>query len=70
MQIVAPCHHSNSCLDPARAARSRHRVLARAADERALLVPGHFGGPGALEVRRAGGGFTLGAWAAFGPGTG
>ncbi|MCC0574615.1 MBL fold metallo-hydrolase [Streptomyces californicus] len=68
VQILAPCHHSNSCLDPERAARSRRRVLARAADERALLVPGHFGGPGALEVSRAGGGFALGAWAAFGPG--
>ncbi|MGW4904267.1 hypothetical protein ACWEO9_14905 [Streptomyces albidoflavus] len=70
MQIIAPCHHSNSCLDTGQASRSLHKVLARAPDERALLVPGHFDGPGALGVHRAGGGFALGAWAVFGPGAG
>lgn len=45
------------------------RCVERAADERELLVPGHFGGAGALEVRRSNGGFALGEWANFTPGT-
>ncbi|CAL9629979.1 hypothetical protein SUDANB145_06053 [Streptomyces sp. enrichment culture] len=65
VQILDPCCNSGSCLDPARAAASRRRILERAADERELLIPAHFGGAGALEVRREGGGFALGPWAAF-----
>ncbi|MGW3528001.1 MBL fold metallo-hydrolase [Streptomyces olivaceus] len=67
VQILEPCCNSGSCLDPRRAAASRLRVLERAADERELLVPAHFGGTGAVEVRREAGGFALGPWAAFGP---
>ncbi|MEY9936791.1 MBL fold metallo-hydrolase [Streptacidiphilus sp. MAP5-3] len=67
VQIVAPGCSSCLCLDPVQSAASRRRVLARAADERELLVPAHFAGPGAVEVRRAGegDGFAPGAWAAL-----
>jgi glyoxylase-like metal-dependent hydrolase (beta-lactamase superfamily II) len=67
LQILHPCCGSNSCLAPEQAAASRRRVLQRAADERELLVPGHFGGAGALEIRQENGRFALGPWAPFGP---
>ncbi|GAA0932511.1 MBL fold metallo-hydrolase [Pseudonocardia zijingensis] len=67
VQIVDPCCNSSACYEPERAVASRRRILERAADERELVVPGHFGGAGAVEVRRDGGGFTLGAWAGFAP---
>ncbi|RDG36717.1 MBL fold metallo-hydrolase [Streptomyces corynorhini] len=67
VQILDHCRNSSSCLAPGQAAASRLRVLGRAADERELLVPAHFGGAGALEVRRRGEGFALGAWATAGP---
>ncbi|MFD6161960.1 MBL fold metallo-hydrolase [Nocardia sp. NPDC060256] len=63
VQILDPCCNSNACLAPEQAAISRRRILQRAADEQELLVPAHFGGAGAVEVRRGHGGFTLGPWA-------
>ncbi|MHA6758151.1 MBL fold metallo-hydrolase [Streptacidiphilus sp. PAMC 29251] len=66
VQILAPSCNSCFCLDPERAVSSRHRVLERAAAERELVIPAHFGGAGAVEVRQEGGGFTLGRWAAYG----
>ncbi|GAA2143222.1 MBL fold metallo-hydrolase [Kitasatospora kazusensis] len=68
VQILQPSCNSCFCLDQVQAAASRHRVLERAADERELVVPAHFGGAGAVEVRRAGAGFALGPWAAYGAG--
>ncbi|MGW5125618.1 MBL fold metallo-hydrolase [Streptomyces sp. NPDC004069] len=65
VQILAPACSSCLCLDPVRAAASRRRILERAAEARELVVPAHFGGAGAVEVRRAGSGFTLGRWAAY-----
>ncbi|MEU8452884.1 MBL fold metallo-hydrolase [Streptomyces griseoaurantiacus] len=65
VQILDPCHNSAACLDPEQAAASRRRILGRAAEERELLVPAHFGGAGALEVRGNGAGFALGPWAAL-----
>ncbi|MFI6031110.1 MBL fold metallo-hydrolase [Amycolatopsis magusensis] len=67
VQIFEPCCNSSSCAAPGQAAATRRRILERAADEGELLVPAHFGGAGALEVTRAGSGFTLGRWAAFDP---
>jgi glyoxylase-like metal-dependent hydrolase (beta-lactamase superfamily II) len=67
VQILDPCRNSSACLAPEQAAASRRRILGRAADERELLVPAHFGGAGALEVRRDSDGFTLGPWATAGP---
>ncbi|AWZ06222.1 MULTISPECIES: MBL fold metallo-hydrolase [unclassified Streptomyces] len=66
VQILAPSCNSCFCLDPASAAASRRRILERAAAERELVVPAHFAGAGAVEVRREGSGFALGPWAAFG----
>ncbi|MEV7386639.1 MBL fold metallo-hydrolase [Streptomyces sp. NPDC091215] len=65
VQLLQPCCNSSACLDPEQAVASRRRILGRAADERELLVPAHFGGAGALEVRRDGDGFALGPWAAY-----
>ncbi|CAM5599597.1 hypothetical protein GCM10010390_36990 [Streptomyces mordarskii] len=67
VQILQPCCNSDACLAPEQAVASRRRILGRAADERELLVPAHFGGAGALEVRRESDGFALGPWATFSP---
>ncbi|KAA0092766.1 MBL fold metallo-hydrolase [Mycolicibacterium sp. P1-18] len=66
-QIVDSCCNSAFCYLPEQAIASRRRILERAADEHELVIPGHFGGAGALEVRRNGGEFALGQWAAFSP---
>ncbi|WP_306322887.1 MULTISPECIES: MBL fold metallo-hydrolase [unclassified Streptomyces] len=63
-QIVAPTCSSTLCVDPKESAATRVRVLGRAADERELVIPAHFPGPGAAEVRRAGSGFAVSRWAA------
>ncbi|MER5642244.1 MBL fold metallo-hydrolase [Kitasatospora sp. NPDC002227] len=62
VQILAPSCSSCLCLDPAGAAASRQRILGRAAELGELVIPAHFGGTGAVEVRREGGEFTLGRW--------
>jgi len=65
VQVIAPSCSSCFCADPAQAAASRRRILERAADRRELVVPAHFAGAGALEVRREpGGGFGIERWAA------
>ncbi|MER5310882.1 MBL fold metallo-hydrolase [Streptomyces sp. NPDC002773] len=68
VQFLAPSCNSCFCLDAGQAAASRRRILGRAADERELVVPAHFGGAGAAEVRREGEGFGLVRWAAYGRG--
>lgn len=65
-QVLRPSCGSAMCVDPAGAEASRRRILARAADERELVVPAHFAGAGAVEVRRNGDGFTLERWAGYG----
>ncbi|MFG2709963.1 MBL fold metallo-hydrolase [Streptomyces goshikiensis] len=62
VQILRPSCNSCFCMDRAEAAASRLRILERAADARELVVPAHFGGAGAVEVRRDGTGFALGPW--------
>ncbi|MFC9928464.1 MBL fold metallo-hydrolase [Streptomyces sp. NPDC127190] len=59
VQILHPECNSCFCLDPRQAAATRRQVLERAAQERALVVPAHFGGTGAVEVRSELGGFTF-----------
>lgn len=66
VQVLTPSCNSCFCLDAEQAVASRRRVLERAAAERELVVPAHFGGAGAVEVRQEGGGFTLGRWASYG----
>jgi len=66
VQILAPHCNSCFCLDPEQAAASRHRILARAADEHELVIPAHFGGTGAVEVRREGDAFAPGSWVPLG----
>ncbi|MEU9476429.1 MBL fold metallo-hydrolase [Streptomyces sp. NPDC048191] len=63
VQILRPECSSCFCLDPRQAAASRRRVLERAAEQRELVVPAHFSGAGAVEVRKARDGFTLHRWA-------
>lgn len=60
VQILDPSCNSCFCMDADQAVASRRRILGRAADERELVVPAHFGGAGAVEVRRDGGKFALG----------
>ncbi|MFI7318883.1 MBL fold metallo-hydrolase [Streptomyces venezuelae] len=62
VQILEPCCSSAFCEDPKEAAASRVRVLGRAADEGELVVPAHFAGPGAVEVRREGEKFAISRW--------
>lgn len=65
VQILEPACNSCFCLDAGQAAASRRRILERAADEAELLVPAHFAGTGAVEVRRQGQKFALGEWAGY-----
>lgn len=68
VQILTPSCNSCFCLDARAAVASRRRILERAATERELIVPAHFAGAGAVEVRQEGDGFTLERWSAFGAG--
>lgn len=65
VQILEPSCNSCFCLDAEQAVASRRRILERAAAERELIIPAHFGGAGAVEVRQEGDGFALGRWAAY-----
>lgn len=65
LQVLEPHINSCFCEDPAEARLTRRRVLGRAADEGALLIPAHFGGYGAVEVQRRGETFALSGWAPF-----
>ncbi|MFI6880442.1 MBL fold metallo-hydrolase [Streptomyces sp. NPDC050400] len=61
-QFLAPTCSSAMCVDPAESATSRVRVLQRAADDHELVIPAHFPGPGAAEIRREGSGFSVSRW--------
>jgi len=63
--VTDPLCNSTFCLDPAQAQATRLRILGRAADTHELVVPAHFGGHGAAEIRHDGGGFAITTWAAF-----
>ncbi|WIY06083.1 MBL fold metallo-hydrolase [Amycolatopsis mongoliensis] len=63
VQVLEPRHSSCFCEDERQAAVTRRRVLERAADRHELVVPAHFGGPGAVEVRRDGSRFAIHRWA-------
>lgn len=59
VQILEPDYSSCFCEDRAQAAVTRRRLLERAADTGELVVPAHFAGPGAVEVRRDGDRFAI-----------
>jgi len=63
VQLTEP--HANSCFceNQADARTTRRRILDEAADTRTLLIPAHFPGHGAAEVRRAGRGYEVKEWA-------
>jgi glyoxylase-like metal-dependent hydrolase (beta-lactamase superfamily II) len=63
VQILRPADNSCFCEDPAQAAATRRAVLERAADTNELVVPAHFAGPGAVEIRRDGARLAVGRWA-------
>ncbi|UOX92750.1 MBL fold metallo-hydrolase [Amycolatopsis sp. FBCC-B4732] len=63
VQILEPEHSSCFCEDPRQAAATRQGILERAADAGELVVPAHFAGPGAAEVRRDGSRFAIHRWA-------
>jgi glyoxylase-like metal-dependent hydrolase (beta-lactamase superfamily II) len=65
MQLACPHHRFVADFDPAGARSSRLQVLELAADQQALVVPAHFGGHAAAEVRRDGNGFAISRWAGF-----
>lgn len=59
VQILEPDYSSCFCEDRAQAAATRRSVLERAADTGELVVPAHFAGSGAVEVRRDGSRFAI-----------
>ena len=65
VQVAHPDVDSCFCEDPAQARISRRRILGRAADTGALVLPAHFRGPGATLVRREGADFALDGWASL-----
>jgi glyoxylase-like metal-dependent hydrolase (beta-lactamase superfamily II) len=67
VQILEPDANSCFCEDPAGARATRRRILGRAADDNALLIPAHLGGHGAAEVVRDGDAFAIKGWAPFAP---
>jgi len=58
VQFWEPQVSSCFCHDPRQAARTRQRLLGRAADANALVVPAHFGGERAMRIRRDGSRFA------------
>ncbi|MCT2586493.1 MBL fold metallo-hydrolase [Actinophytocola gossypii] len=62
VQILEPRYNSCFCEDPRQAAATRREVLERAADIGELVVPAHFGGAGAAEIRRDGSRLAVGRW--------
>ncbi|MFD6433287.1 MBL fold metallo-hydrolase [Streptomyces venezuelae] len=67
VQILEPDTNSCFCEDPAGARATRRKILGRAADTNALVIPAHLGGHGAAEVERDGTRFAIKGWAPFTP---
>jgi glyoxylase-like metal-dependent hydrolase (beta-lactamase superfamily II) len=57
----------NSCFDEdeLEARRARHRVIARAADEKWLMFAAHFSGGRAIEISRQGDRYAFAGWTPF-----
>jgi glyoxylase-like metal-dependent hydrolase (beta-lactamase superfamily II) len=67
VQVAEPAANSCFCENQAEARATRVRLLGEAAETGALVVPAHFPGRGAAEVRKSGEGYELHTWAAFEP---
>ncbi|WP_216892038.1 MBL fold metallo-hydrolase [Nocardia alni] len=65
LQFVEPDTNSCFCEDPVLARATRRRLLTRAAEENALVLPAHLGGHGGAEVVREGDRFAIKQWAPF-----
>lgn len=65
VQIPEPAHNSCFCEDPSAARATRRRLLGWAAEHKALVLPAHFSGEGALRIEHDGPGFAVSAWAPF-----
>ncbi|AGL16235.1 MBL fold metallo-hydrolase [Actinoplanes sp. N902-109] len=65
VQVLGPDWNSCFCDDPALAAKTRRTYLARAAEHHELVIPAHWPGHGAAQVRQDGDGFAITAWAGF-----
>ncbi|MGH3867847.1 MAG: MBL fold metallo-hydrolase [Pseudonocardiaceae bacterium] len=69
IQILHPEQRCSFDLDPVQTRATRRSVLARAAAEKALLLPAHLGGHSGATITTAapdtGNGFTIERWAAF-----
>jgi glyoxylase-like metal-dependent hydrolase (beta-lactamase superfamily II) len=65
LQLHAPHVSSCFCHDGPAAARTRGSVLQWAADHRALVIPAHFAGAGAVEIERNGSAFAIRRWGSF-----
>ncbi|MEF9521187.1 MULTISPECIES: MBL fold metallo-hydrolase [Streptomyces] len=65
VQVLNPGWNSCFCDDLQLAAKTRTSYLSRAAELRELVVPAHWPGHGAAEVRQDGDGFAISEWAAF-----
>ncbi len=59
MQVYRPDWNSGFCIDGAGAAASRRRVLERAVEHDAVLLPAHFSAPHAFKVRERANGFAV-----------
>lgn len=62
LQVTEPHLASCFCEDPPRAAASRERLLADAADRRSLILPAHFRGTGAARLTRRAGRPAIDGW--------
>ncbi|MEU7872471.1 MBL fold metallo-hydrolase [Dactylosporangium sp. NPDC049140] len=62
LQVTQPHLASCFCEDPARAAASRERLLADAADRGCLILPAHFRGTGVARITRRDGRPAIDGW--------
>ncbi|WP_037853489.1 MBL fold metallo-hydrolase [Streptomyces sp. NRRL S-340] len=65
VQVLEPAWNSCFCDDLTLAARTRASYLSRAAELRELVIPAHWPGHGAAEIRQDGDTFAIAAWAGF-----
>ncbi|WP_040791867.1 MBL fold metallo-hydrolase [Nocardia paucivorans] len=62
VQILEPSYNSCFCENREQAADTRRRLLEQAADTGEIVIPAHFAGSGAVEVKRDGSRFRVARW--------